>query len=294
MNAKNEIDALVKFYTNKLNAIQTNLKIAIEFYGHARSFRATADNIVDNLIKPHNNPDIFIHTWDETDHSDKTWHNPNGEKRGIKFTDEDIEFIKTKYNPKKMLIEPQLKLEKNPILIMKMTERETPLSNIVNIFYTKWKSNQLRLEYEKENDIKYDYVIQARLDMFFNRHFNIKDYVYQVTLNQNPIEVFEGDEVFYSQDAYCRSTVYAPNLAGGEDCFYFAKPDTITKFVSVYENLEKINLEERFFSNEYLIMYNARQEGLNPTRINFVKDKDFVLVRPDGNLSCLYKAEPNK
>lgn len=283
-----DLDKILNMYKNQMNTItkSQDLKIAIEFYGHARSFRSTADSIVNNLIKTNNNPDIFIHTWNVSDHSDRTWHNPNGETRGFEMTDEDIDFIKCEYNPKKLVVEPQLVPKNNPTYIMIMTERETPYSNILNIFYTKWKANQLRLEYEKEKNVKYDYVIQARLDMFFIKPFYVRDYVFHRTQNHNPIDVFDGNEVFHSQDPYENSTVYTHKLTGGVDCFYFAKPDTMTKFVSVYENLEKIDLNERFFSNEYLIMYNAVQEGLNPVNIRFVKDKDFYLIRSDGKSSC--------
>jgi hypothetical protein len=79
-------------------------KIAIQLFGHLRTFRLTYKNFIRNIIEVNKKDgymvDVFIHTWTETDHSDKTWNNPHGLKRGSEVTEDIINEIYKYYNPK--------------------------------------------------------------------------------------------------------------------------------------------------------------------------------------------------
>jgi hypothetical protein len=268
------------------------MKIAIEFYGHLRSFRDTAENIKNMFIANYPDVDIFIHTWDKTDHSDKAWHNKNGEQRGIYLTDDDIQFLNENYKPKKIVYEEQLLPEEgdNKEYLLKMTQ--IPMKRIIikNIFYTKYRANELRKEYEQETGTKYDYVIQARLDLLFDKKFDIREYIEATTVIPTDIKFPIPDidnKFFYCSDWYVmnQGKVFDEVYSSGSDVIYFGKPSVIDKVCSLYTNLPHINLEKDFYSNEYLLLFNARNNGLIPVKIPFLKDKEFSILRPDGRLS---------
>jgi hypothetical protein len=87
-----------------------NKRIAVQFYGHLRSFEKTYKAFVKYVVeeqKRKNNyeVDVFIHTWAETDHSSIAYHNLNGEKRGGVVDNDIIQKVKKYYNPKELLVE---------------------------------------------------------------------------------------------------------------------------------------------------------------------------------------------
>ncbi len=266
------------------------MKIAVEFYGHLRSFRLTANNIIENFLKPLGDVDVFIHTWDETDTSDVSWHNANGECRGGQVTEDDINFLNEKYTPQKLLIEPQLKFntQQNPEYYMISGGIHRKFSVTANTFYTRYKSNQLRLEYEKETGAIYDYVIQARLDISFNKKFDFFN-LYNVTdANGNKLPVIDEErKLFHSHEniPFGRHFLNDYVYGSGVDVLYFGKPEVITKTVSIYEDLNNINMQQRYYSNEYLLMWSAIRNNILPVSFNFFKDKDFFIIRADGKTS---------
>lgn len=262
------------------------MKVAIEFYGHLRTFRKTCNSIKTFLINQYENPDIFIHTWDETDHSGLTWHNQSCEKRGNSVSEDDIDFLNQNYNPKKILIEPQIKIENDTRHEMIMTGNTTPLSVIKNVFYTKWKVNELRREYEKESGVKYDFVIQARLDLQFNRPFVISDYiVYKQVINEKKVlNIDISNKFYYASDHWIDGFKNNDILyAGGSDILYFAKPEAMNKVVSVYNKIDDLDLDSMFYSNEYLMLNNSAKEKLESIEILFKNNIDFIILRPWTN-----------
>ena len=225
-----------------------------------------------------------------TDHSNVTWHNQCGEKRGYNVTQDDIAFLNEKYQPKKILVEPQIKLESDPEYTMLMTENPTPLSLITNVFYTKWKVNELRKDYQKDNNIKYDFVIQARLDLWFKTPFDIEKYIiYRAVINtKGIINIDISSKLFYASDRWIQNYDRDDILyAGGSDVMYFGTPDVLDKATSLYNNIHKYDLAKTYYSNEYLMLFNAIQHGLEPVKIRYEKDIDFGILRTDQTLQTL-------
>lgn len=272
------------------------MKVAIEFYGHLRTFKKTVIDIQKYLIHQFKiQPDIFIHTWDHTDHSDVAWHNESGQKRGTSVTQADIDFLRNNYNPKAILVEPQIIPTDDKQYMMLMTENLTPFSVINNIFYTKWKSNELRKEYQEENNISYDFVVQARLDLYFRVPLQIERYFnYRTLIKKNPIEINLSNKLFYASDRWIESCHNDDIIyAGGSDILYFGTPHVIDQAVSVYKNISQYELDKIYYSNEYLMLYNAMQYGLEPVRIKFEKDIDFGILRTNQCANYLKEKKEN-
>lgn len=87
-------------------------RLVIQLYGHVRSFMITypyfRKNIVEALEKQGMLVDVFIHTWNELEHTTGVPHyTPDKHRRGKPLLQKHIEFIETNYRPKGFLIECQ-------------------------------------------------------------------------------------------------------------------------------------------------------------------------------------------
>ena len=49
------------------------MKIAVQFFGHLRTFMDCYNSINENLLNRYD-ADVFFYTWDRLDHNTKTWH----------------------------------------------------------------------------------------------------------------------------------------------------------------------------------------------------------------------------
>lgn len=256
------------------------MKIAIEFFGHYRTFEQCADNIIKNLIKPlneNNEVDIFLHTWNETDSSSAVWHNKNGEKRGGILKEENITFLKNKLAPKKIIITPQVEItEKEYKNVEKRGHTNRGYySALKNSTYSRMQVNNLKIEYEKENNIEYDLVIQTRLDVFYMKKVNILEVKCFSNINNKIFYSWLGDLSY--------PFVYPVDVSkGGTDILYFGNSKTIDKFSNLYNKIDDIDFsKEKSLGMEFLLFRNADNQNLIPVAFNFYTHKDFVLLRTD-------------
>lgn len=253
------------------------MKIAIEFFGHYRTFEQCADNIIENLINPikkDNEVDIFIHTWNETDSSSAVWHNLNGVKRGTELREENISFLKEKLTPKKIMITPQVFISEDEYKAAEKRGHSSRgyYSALKNSTYSRMQVNNLKNEYEKENNIKYDLVIQTRLDVFY-----MKDVYFLQVANLPDI----NNKLFYAwtgvQDYYFNYPLYGP---GATDILYFGTSDVIDKFSNLYNKIENIDFaKEKVIAIEPLLFKNIESQNIIPISFNFYIHRDCILLR---------------
>lgn len=259
-------------------------RIAIQLFGHLRSFQKTFDCFHKHIILPNLNNgwevDVFLHTWDETDHSTVTWHNENGERRGRDITKDVLTFIDTKYSPKGFLIEKQLETEKT-IIIEKIAGAPRAYNGIVNIAYTQYKVNELRKNYGKLHGIEYDHVIVTRPDILFHQAFDIKRFLgvynhYNWNVPKNGL--------FFGYNLFSRGEVEDQNLLGGIDLIFFGNSQSIDKAVSYYTKFEdnSVNskvLSEDFYCLETFWFKHWIDVGLEPIRLKYFQFSSFNIIR---------------
>ena len=87
----------------------TQKRLAIQFFGHTRTYKKTYESFFKNIVEPNLKDgwevDIFIHTWDMSSSSDKSWHNGMDLFDINPLNQNDIEDIKRIYSPKSFLVE---------------------------------------------------------------------------------------------------------------------------------------------------------------------------------------------
>ena len=178
------------------------MKVAVCLSGQPRKALETYPYIYNNIILP-NNADVFIHmNYDkDTCYIEKT-HMDSGVCNYEK--DIDIHLIEL-YKPKGVLIEsprnfqkPNFNVpEKRIENVMKMNSHKNLsrddakkhiIKQLLSMYYSIYKSNELKELYATENGIVYDYVIRLRFDFLPHQpllcsHLDPK-YIYYVEMGQ--------------------------------------------------------------------------------------------------------------
>lgn len=226
-------------------------KIAVQMFGHLRTFEHTYKSFFENLINPNKEDgyeiDIFIHTWDKLE-ANATYHNLNIDLSNKTISDLDKLKISQIYLPKKILIEEQIYQHGASISLDKVSK--------------------LREEYEKENNIKYDYIIYTRPDIFFIKPLKINKYI---SLYKNDPELKNLDlpnkHIFCGNNMFTRMNVADPRYVNECDLIWFCK------FSSKYPVLEKDSL-------------------LIP--INYKLYFDFIIYRANTDISNIITTPPQR
>ncbi len=107
----------------------------------------------------------------------------------------------------------------------------------ISMFYGMEQVNNLRIRHEKEKQIKYDYVVRLRSDIFFSKPIgNIEQY------DQRMLHVFH-------------SPIHLSY--GIRDYFAIASPEFMNNFTSVYSNMHELVNRGAAVLAEFLLGYNA-------------------------------------
>jgi len=147
------------------------MRIAVCFSGQWRTGNNCYNDLKEFFGILYPSCDFFIHTWDIN--KQKCYNLSNVFSRETKLYEDEIETINQNYKPKKIVIENYASVRD-----------ELKIFNIVQpLWYSFYKSVELKKEFEKENSFEYDYVIKLRPDVFFN---------YNRKLSQD-IELYEKD-----------------------------------------------------------------------------------------------------
>jgi hypothetical protein len=208
------------------------MRIALCLSGQARFVEQGYREVIYPYILRNNNIDIFIHTWEVPE-----------SQIGVPFLAGGVHFVgepvsvglinKTLdlYNPQKYKVEPQLLFP-----IFPWDERHMPgfySQNAYSMFYSIYQSNKLKIEYEIENNFKYDWVIRSRFDVKLNTTINFNEY------NRNIINVPNG--------------CFDP-INGYVDCFAFSNSSNMDIYSGVYncmdEYLNNLNIK---LCGEYIL-----------------------------------------
>jgi hypothetical protein len=167
--------------------------------------------------------DVFIHAWWDSESSKSLFIKSNAAKLNDVVSepvgDGWLNQIYENYNVKKLLLETQ----KNFKVSDELERRKTKYANAFNIYsglYSIYKCNQLKKEYELENNFKYDKVIRSRFDFGFDKILDFEKY---------------DDNIIYVPD----DNGYRHNY-GFNDQFAIGSSYNMDIYSDMYNNIEKI------------------------------------------------------
>ena len=159
-------------------------RIAILFCGFVRDVRAKYTT--HKYFIEDDRYDIFIHTWDhdgfknDSHNINHKWLSPHSKKT-------DIDFLRSTYKPKKMIVDSHvdliegfsLKGELSPLFVFIGQAKDDASKYINSQFFSIYKAFELMTEYEREHGFKYDAIMKFRFD-FRIRQINISKLMHEL------------------------------------------------------------------------------------------------------------------
>lgn len=262
-------------------------RIAVELFGLSRNYEKAFFSFFINYLQPAyyvgDIVDVFIHTWSVSDTDDVVWHNPRGDKQGQELKDGDIKDIIEKYRPKKLLVDKPLAIPKDLLIREKLAKHNRSYNSIISSFYSRYKANELRKEYEKERGVKYDWVMMTRFDISFDKVFSIYPYI---DAYKNDCKVAADKNAIFTAWSPFKMCGMAEseNIECCTDLIVFTSPksmDAITRFYPDLKN-EIIDMQfvsENLYNLETLWRKYWKLQGLEHIKVKYIENQDFHIIR---------------
>lgn len=247
------------------------MKIAVQFFGHLRTYEKCANSIKKHLLALYD-CDVFMHTWSETDHHTQTWHKQDNVSS--KVDGKAIEKLKFLYDLKDIVVEEQTETKNDTLIPCQHNHGKSLISKsgIGFMLYSKQKVNELRKKYQKRHNVKYDYVLMVRPDIKLNRDFILNAVDSEINTQQPRIARYCACSVHNSLDF--------PIIGDtASDIIYFARPEIIDKTIDI---LNKIDLEKHkndMWNPESLFNQELESHGISSLFINYQGKTDWEIVR---------------
>lgn len=238
------------------------MRIAVIFGGQVRTGVETSKSVFNFLGNFLPYCDFFIHTWDITTYKKGDYHNshsPTFDWDAIKIKEEYLKEFLEIYKPKKYEITPFLEFRKN-------------IENSSNFLmpawtYSFWKSNELKKDFEKENNFKYDYVIKLRGDLIFWPNFKLEVILKKIiNLSIDKIPMYHLEDMLYlstSEGMNLMSGIGHPFDGNLLEEFKINYPTDINKRIVKYieDNFHNIEKNGTFFGNSgYFLLRNDAKD----------------------------------
>ncbi|EDO7798042.1 galactosyltransferase [Campylobacter coli] len=181
-------------------------KLAIQLFGHMRTYEQTYEKFKENIINVNLQDgweiDLFIHTWDKFNSSSKSWHKDlNLFSNNDYLKESDKNKIRKLYNPKILSIESLKEGEHGGLL-------------------SKRAGNKIREEYEKQNNIKYNYILYTRPDILFLNPLRLDRYLEEY--NKYAFLKLPSKHAFCGNNFFRRMCIADPRYINEGDIVYFS------------------------------------------------------------------------
>lgn len=226
------------------------VKTALCISGHLRTFEENYKTVHDHILSKLD-CDVFIHTWDilglSYRHTDSHLHTIE--------TSALVDKINQLYKPKKLVIEKSRQFDVKPIMLQRALDHRD-WSGILSMYYKIEACNNIKREYEEENNFKYDCVIRFRGDLWVEQDIPIDGF-----MNLN----------------YLYLPLYG-NFGGACDQFAFGNSSVMDKYSSLYSNIESYLYAGAPFHPEKILQYHIEVQKLQVAKVNF----KFVIRRANG------------
>lgn len=221
-------------------------RIAICLSGYVRNWEHCLDSFKLHAIQNYD-CDIFIHTWDKKDYFLRI-QNP---------TDLDVEKLESGFLPKSILVEEKPDFVLSDLQISKNNENRD-CAGIMSMFYSIYKANELKRNYEDKFNIKYDVVIRTRPDVLYSSNIDIP-----INMNSDRLYVpIHGD------------------FLGLNDQIAFGSSEIMNKYSNIYNRVDELLSNGSWMNPEVLNRRNIESLHIGVNRFNL----NYSLLRSDFSL----------
>jgi len=220
------------------------MKIAICISGLFRMYEKTFSSLFEHILNVYD-CDIFISTWN--------------------LNDKILNSIENLYEPKKIKQENFLNF--NLDKFRSRAEQHRNLHGVFSMYYKIKSCNDLKSEFEIENNFTYDCVVRCRSDLRFLSKVDIP----------------------YDRN---NSLIWLPNhgdYLGLNDQFALGTSQAMNKYSEVYSNIENLYNQKSLFVPEMLLHKHFNVSQLSIGRINM----DYEILRDNGHVLNNRHVEPH-
>lgn len=244
------------------------MKIAIQLFGHLRTYQKCYKALNKHLISKYD-CDVFMHTWSLTNHSTKTWHKNAGSKISVLGKEDNLKAI---YKLNDLQIEEQ---KTEDLGIFTSVEHEMSVFGMKAMFHSMHSVNKLRLDYEKKNQVNYDFVVMVRPDILLKTDFNLDQFIEHLD------DAIVNQSIF-TAGSPLRSVLSYFSVLGATDILFFARPEVLNNLYECEKEFLSIIKPQTtvLFGPEYCLLKTAEQIGYRPILLNYLLKKNFDIIRP--------------
>lgn len=225
--------------------------VAILISGHTRDFERTLPELVE--LKKTFNADIFISSYSDRGTGVRYWLGQQG--NGEMLTDKQYSVIDSQLNPIKAVYEDAIKTPSR-LSDYKFNDAKIKTEGVYGMFYKFWHVNELKKQYEIENDFKYSTVIRTRFDIEY--------------LNLNLDKQYKGE--IYTGRADIKQYM--------TDSFFISDSETFDSIAQIKEDFNKEISSNKFHNAEHMLTDYVIRKGFTPVVNGSIKvklrDKLFV------------------
>lgn len=257
-------------YKSKSKPINDKRKIALCISGYLRTFEDCYPSILENVIQD-NNVDIFIHTYDKIGHS-SGWRSPIDLSENI-----NMRFLESLPNLKTLVTEKWDDIKWQFEKFKKIVPNVTNINVIATIFYKIYQCNELKKQYERENNFIYDLVIRMRGDQIFTKKINFDFPLDKILINAYPW----GDEDYVDHyQLHDEKTMDHENECLN-DRFAVGSSSNIDYVSDLYNHFEELITGAHCVELECILCKYLQKKELEKRNLFFyVKHNPIRLVKP--------------
>lgn len=250
-------------------------KIAMCISGYLRTFKDCYPTIKKNILDG-NDIDIFIHTYDKIGNS-SGWRHPIDLSEDI-----DMDFLESIPNVKAIAVQKWDNIKYQFEKFRKYQPRITNINVIATVFYKIYMCNELRKDYERENNIKYDLIIRMRGDQIFEKKINLNFPKDKILINAYPW----GDEdyIHHYVGEDCGQPGGRNETEWINDRFAVGIPENIDYLSELYLHFEELIENEKWVELEFLLHKHLSKKDIQLEKRNlqfYVKHEPPRLQKPN-------------
>ena len=207
------------------------MRVAIQLHGHLRTFQSCASSLK-KYISSNENIDVFIHTWSETEHKNRSWYPDSFRDSPVILDDSILSKIRDLYKPKGLIIDQQ-PLFSEEGHFGTHEKIHISLMGLKHSMYSMNQANLLREKYQQQENVEFDLVFVTRPDiefqesisfLEFEQYFNFYDKTLIHLVHQQELQVRDRQLITYPQMI---------------DVAFFGKPDTVSISTQMYSCFDR-------------------------------------------------------
>jgi hypothetical protein len=251
------------------------MKIAVQIFGHLRTFEQCAPSLRENLLERYPDHDVFLHTWDRLESETVTHHERFCMPTPV--DEQTIAAIAAHYHPKRTAIECQS--PRNLGDLMFSNGKRIAISGIRYMFISMQRANQLRERYSVETGATYDVVVAVRPDIALYRPLDLDTF-----LSYSRPPTLPTDETTRTRYAAFGPTPLILNDLRGlpaTDLLFFARPDVMTRVLRLADDVDQYDMRAEVAPTRprHLMNTYCTDIGIQTAVIDYIRPRDFDIVR---------------